>query len=72
LNPVDKILVFSLDFSEFSEGRRVKCFRKFLKGEELNHLQTPARGLAPIYTPRYFSEICVAFGTVYCNCQILP
>jgi hypothetical protein len=39
---VDQILpnifVFSLDFSEISDGRRVKCFRKFPNGEGLNCL----------------------------------
>ncbi len=29
----------SLDFSEISEGRRVKSFRKFPKGEGLNRLR---------------------------------
>ncbi len=32
-------LFSSLDFSEISEGRRVKSFRKFLKGEGLNRLR---------------------------------
>jgi hypothetical protein len=39
LNPADIILVFSLDFLEISEGRRVKSFQKFLKGEGLNCLR---------------------------------
>ncbi len=30
----------------------------------------PARGLAPIYTPRYFLEMCTAFGTVYMDMGI--
>jgi hypothetical protein len=27
-----------------------------------------SRGLAPMYIPRYFSEICTAFGTVRMDC----
>jgi hypothetical protein len=39
-NPAKTILFFSsLDFSEISEGRRVKNFRKFPKGEGLNCLR---------------------------------
>jgi hypothetical protein len=33
------IFVLSLDFSEISKGRRVKCFRKYPKGEGLNRLR---------------------------------
>jgi hypothetical protein len=39
LNPADIVFVFSLGFSEISEGRTVKSFRKFPKGEGLNCLR---------------------------------
>ncbi len=65
-NSAVTIFVSSLDFSEISKGRRVKCFRKFLKEGGLSRLwKFTSQGLAPIYTPRNFSGICVAFGTVY-------
>ncbi len=34
-----RLFFSSLDFSEISEGSRVKCFRKFPKGEGLNSLR---------------------------------
>jgi hypothetical protein len=37
--PTNMIFVFSRDFSEISEGRRVKCFQKFPNGEGLNRLR---------------------------------
>jgi hypothetical protein len=44
--------------SEIYEGRRAK-----------QPLEIYWPGDLPIYTPRHFSEICVAFGTVYCACN---
>jgi hypothetical protein len=53
-------------FLEIYLRRRVKFFRKFPKGEGLKHLRKFTRqGLAPIHTPRNYSEICAAFGTVW-------
>jgi hypothetical protein len=37
-NPVENFVISFLDFSEISEGRWVKCFRKFPKGGGLNRL----------------------------------
>jgi hypothetical protein len=38
LTPIEKIFISSLDFSEISKERWVKCFWKFLKGGGLNRI----------------------------------
>ncbi len=66
MNLADVFLVSALVFSEKSEGWWVKCFQKFPKGGGLNSLRKlPARER----TPKDYSEIRSAFGTVYNDWQ---
>jgi hypothetical protein len=59
--------VYIFDTSEFLGNfrRELGAFGNFRREVGLNAFGNfPARGLAPIYAPRDYLEICAAFGTV--------
>ncbi len=72
---VDQILLmfFGFFFSflrNFQRSGGLKAFKSFWREEgSIAFRNLPARRLAPMYTPRDYSEISIAFGTVYSSIQ---